>query len=142
MGQRGQCFGAVFSDTALMSCSGTDGVSMSPVFSATYALEVLCGKQVSCSHSIYLSVQAACAMCCPDGDLKLLVPQGPGHLRSETIGPSSVPSPGPVSSLCFRSLTLPKTLLSSLSLYGAFLLCRGHSCSVGKVGKSTGVWTV
>lgn len=142
MGQRGQCFGAVFSDTALRSCSGTDGVSMSPVFSATYALEVLCGKQVSCSHSIYLSVQAACAMCCPDGDLKLLVPQGPGHLRSETIGPSSVPSPGPVSSLCFRSLTLPKTLLSSLSFYGAFLLCRGHSCSVGKVGKSTGVWTV
>lgn len=82
MGQRGQCFGAVFSDTALRSCSGTDGVSMSPVFSATYALEVLCGKQVSCSHSIYLSVQAACAMCCPDGDLKLL---GPGHLRSEAI---------------------------------------------------------
>lgn len=53
MGQRGQCFGAVFSDTALRSCSGTDGVSMSPVFSAIYALEVLCGKQVSCSHSIY-----------------------------------------------------------------------------------------
>lgn len=32
-----------------------------------------------------------------EGDLKLLVPQGPGHLRSETIGPSLVPSLGPVS---------------------------------------------
>lgn len=29
----------------LRSCSGTDGVSMSPVFSATYALEVLVGSR-------------------------------------------------------------------------------------------------
>lgn len=49
----------------MRSCRGIDGVSMSPVFSTTYALEVLCGKQVSGSCSIYLSVQAACATCCP-----------------------------------------------------------------------------
>lgn len=120
----------------LRSCRGTDSVSMSPVFSATYALEVLCGKQVSRSHSIYLSVQAACAMCCPGSDLKLLVPQGPGHLSSETIGPSSVPSPGPVSSLYFRSLTLPKTSLSlSLSMVPSCCAVDTHAV-LGKLGKA------
>lgn len=35
------------------------------VFSTTsHALEVLCGKQVSGSHSIGLPAQTACAVCC------------------------------------------------------------------------------
>lgn len=56
----------LFSDMSPEELQRYDGVSMSPVFSTTYhALEVRCGKQVSGSHSIHLSVQAAFATCGP-----------------------------------------------------------------------------
>lgn len=63
MGQRRPVFWGCLVTWPLRSCRGTDGVSMPPVFSTTYALEVLCGKQVSGSCSIYLSVQAADSSC-------------------------------------------------------------------------------
>lgn len=123
MGQRRPCFGVVFSDMAPEELQRYRWCFHVSSFLCHLCLRGSGGKQVSGSHSIYLSVQAACAMCCPDGDLKLLVPQGPGHLRSETIGPSLVPSLGPVSSLCFLSLTLPKTSLSlSLSMVPSAVL--------------------
>lgn len=65
----------------------------------------------------YLPAQAACATCCPEGDLGLLVLQGPGHPRSETFGSSLVPSLGPVSSLHAAPSQLPKASFSSV--YGA-----------------------
>lgn len=65
-GQRASVSGLCLVTCPLRRCRGIDGISVSSVFSSTYhALEVLCGKQVSGSHSIYLSVQAAFATCCP-----------------------------------------------------------------------------
>lgn len=84
-GQRAIVSGLCLGTWPLRSCKGLDGVSTSVVVPTTsHTLEAPCGKQASGSHSINPPAQAACVcgVMCMEGDLKLLVPQDPGHLRS------------------------------------------------------------